>query len=44
MRSQGGTMVLRIEDLDLDRCTLAKAEQVDNYLGLPGRTGAQLLQ
>jgi len=37
VRSQKGTMVLRIEDLDPDRCTLAKAEQVMDdlhWLGL----------
>lgn len=37
VRSQGGTLVLRIEDLDPDRCTRAKAEQlVDDlrWLGL----------
>ena len=28
VRSQGGEMVLRIEDLDPDRCTAAKAEQL----------------
>ena len=37
VRSQGGTMVLRIEDLDPDRCTLEKAAQVMDdlcWLGL----------
>ena len=37
VRSQGGTLVLRIEDLDPDRCTRARAEQlVDDlrWLGL----------
>lgn len=35
VRSAGGTMVLRIEDLDPDRCTPARAEQVmDDLLWL----------
>jgi len=36
VRSQGGTMVLRIEDLDPDRCTLEKAAQVMDDLAWLG--------
>jgi len=36
VRSQGGTMVLRIEDLDPERCTLSRAEQVMDDLAWLG--------
>ncbi len=42
VRSQGGTMLLRIEDLDPDRCSLEKAAQLEDdlrWLGLDWDVG-----